>query len=518
MHRARRLHALYRAIYTAGIAVPFLLAGFLLWFGLSGQAWPLLLAVPVIAALPLFFVRRRLAEFRSLRHLPGPKPSFFLGNMGELLAYGHGGRHEALQALHDQYGPLVRLHLAWGSAAFVSLSYVSPNLHKKDLDSHRRADRTVLARSLMGVEGGDLHRTHRQVLSASLTSRGVAERSYVLTDVADRYVDKWKHVDETYEGIQADLRDWSVNCLSAFLFGEDWDLGADLHAYHRALGAIEEEVSFRAFHPFFVRWIFPRRRLRVRAAYRQVAGVLGAVLSGREQRAPAECPAHRPSGDLLGQVTRAPWSHEDRVEELMSLVLGGADPMSYVLSQALVMLSQDQHVQEKARKSIEAAAPADGPDDTDGPGGPGGDPSPDPYVRSIVYETLRLFPPVPFSAKFTEERAVEERGMSIPPGTVIMWMKSAVGKNPDLFRDADRFNPDRFSADDEEHATINSFLPFGAGPRHCVGNRLAEQQCAVMLTEILKNFLIVPVDDIEVTFHSTISVVPSAVPVRLVSR
>ncbi|MFG2231555.1 cytochrome P450 [Streptomyces sp. NPDC048723] len=506
MKSARPLLSLYRAIYTAGVVGALLAATLVLWFGLSRPSRTAILVAAILAALLILVATRRLTGFHSLRHLPGPKPSFLLGNMGDLLADGHGGRHETLQALHDEFGPIVRLHSAWGSSPFVSLSYVSPNLHKKELDSHRRADRTVLARSLMGVEGGELHRSHRQVMSPALTHRSVAERAHVLRDVSTRYVDTWKHVDESYDGLQSDLRDWSVHCLSAYLFGDDWDVQADLHEYHRALGAIEEEVSFRAFHPFFVRWIFPRRLRRVTAAYRQVAAVLGAVMSRREQRVPASCPAHQRPDDLLNRVTQAPWSSEDRVEEMMSLILGGADPMSYVLSQALVMLSLDTHVQEKARKSIEAASPDDG------------DLNRDPYVRNIVYETLRLFPPVPFSAKFTNERALEERGEKIPPGTVVMWMKNAVGKDPGVFREAGRFNPDRFSTDGGEHDTINSFLPFGAGPRHCVGNRLAEQQCVVMLTEILRNFQIIPVQHIDVEFHSTISVVPSAVPVRLVPR
>ncbi|NXY94799.1 cytochrome P450 [Streptomyces sp. BR123] len=494
---ARSLLSFYRFVYAAGSAVSILAVALGLWAG-ANRSSPLILAgTAAVFGLLLVIVTRRLREFRSRRHLPGPKPSFFLGNLGDLLAHGHGGRHEALHALHATYGPVVRLHLPWGTAPLVSLSYVSPNLHRKELDSLRRADGTVLSRSLMGMAGGSLHRSHRRVLSPALTTRSVTQRSDVLKGVSIRYVEKWKGAGERYDGLQADLRDWSVNCLSEFLCGEDWEEPADLPRYHRALAAVEEEVSFRAFHPFFVRWIFPRRRRRVRAAYREVAAVLGAALHRRALRVPAGCPAHGRPDDPLDRVSRAPWSAKDRVEEMMSLVLGGADPMSYVLSQALVMLSLDPHVQEKARKSAAAGEDAQ------------------PYIRSIVHETLRLFPPVPFSAKFSTERAVEEHGMSIPPGTSIMWMKNEVGRNPDVFHEADRFDPDRFDAGSD---TLNSFLPFGAGPRHCVGNRLAEQQCAVLIAAILKNFDIVPVENVQVHFHSTISVVPSAVPVRLVVR
>ncbi|QKW10536.1 cytochrome P450 [Streptomyces sp. NA04227] len=521
------LLTLYRAIYAAGVSVAALAAvaaaGWALGGGPGLVAWPV---AAVLAAALLYGVGKRAAEFRSLRHVPGPKPAFFLGNMADLLAHGHGGRDRALEALHERHGPVVRLHLAWGSAPLVSLSYASGNLGRKGLDSHRRADGTVLSRSLMGVPGGELHRSHRQTITPHLTKRSVGERTYVLREMAALYVEKWKHIDGVHDGLQSDLRDWSVGCLSAFLFGDDWHAqDVDMKWYYGELAAIEEEVSFRAFHPFFVRWIFPSRRARVNAAYRNVAGVMESVMRHRERSVPDSCPAHERPQDLLDQLVRpapgseaASWTEKDRVEELMSLILGGADPMSYVISQALVLLAKHPEVQQKAQEA--AGRPAAVAVGTGGACPVTGtrNEAPDPYILDVVYETLRLYPPVPYSAKFSPDRPVEERGLSIPPGTVIMWMKNVVGRNKETFEDPDGFRPDRFSAQGVDRDTLNSFLPFGAGPRHCVGNRLAERQCAVLLTEILRNFDIAHDDNVKVEFHSTISVVPSTVPVSLIAR
>jgi cytochrome P450 len=521
----RRLLLLYTVIYGAGVTAIALAALTVVWLGLAANIWPAFLIAAVILGFLFYVVLSRVREFRSLQHIAGPKPNFFLGNMKDLLSYGHGGRHRALEVLHEEYGALVRLHLAWGSAPFVSLSYASNNIQKRDLDSHRRADRTMLPRSLMGIEGGEEHKAHRQVISPSLTTHSVSDRIYVLKEVSARYVEKWKDIDGAYDGLQSDLHDWSVNCLSTFLFGEDWIEPSDFKHYHHSLAAIEEEVSFRAFHPFFVRWIFPRRLMRVKAAYRDVAAVLDSVMRRRELRVPVTCPAHERPKDLLDQLTfsksatAARLSHKDRVEELMSLILGGADPMAYVISQALVLLSLNRETQEKAREYAEAGSRAYSDASRRGAGAAGEieNTGPDPFVKNIVYETLRLFPPVPFSAKFSKNHEVVEMEKRIPPGTVIMWMKNVVGKNAQIFRDPDAFNPDRYSARDGERDTTSSFLPFGAGPRHCVGNRLAETQCAVMLAEILKHFRIDPVENADVKFRSTISVLPSTVPVKLVA-
>lgn len=519
----RRLLLLYTVIYAAGVTAIALAAIAAVWLGLAYGVWPAFLAAAVLLGLLLYVILTRVREFRSLQHVAGPKPSFFLGNTKDLLAYGHGGRHRALETLHEEYGALVRLHLAWGSAPFVSLSYASNNIQKRDLDSHRRADRTMLPRSLMGIEGGEEHKAHRQVISPSLTTHSVSDRIYVLKEVSARYVEKWKGIEGAHDALQSDLHDWSVNCLSTFLFGEDWVEPSDFEHYHHSLAAIEEEVSFRAFHPFFVRWIFPRRLMRVNAAYRDVAAVLDSVIRRRELRVPATCPAHERPKDLLDQLTlsksatAARLSHKDRVEELMSLILGGADPMAYVISQALVLLSLNPETQQKARERAEAGSRTHSDASRRGAGAAREISGPDPFVKNIVYETLRLFPPVPFSAKFSKNHEVVEMGKRIPPGTVVMWMKNVVGKNAEVFRDPEAFNPERYSAIDGERDSTSSFLPFGAGPRHCVGNRLAETQCAVMLTEILKHFHIDPVVDADVKFRSTISVVPSTVPVKLVA-
>jgi hypothetical protein len=61
-------------------------------------------------------------------------------------------------------------------------------------------------------------------------------------------------------------------------------------------------------------------------------------------------------------------------------------------------------------------------------------------------------------------------------------------------------------------------MPFGAGARHCVGRHLAEFLCTRFLSTVLRDFELVPLHDVAVSFSATVSVSPSSVPVRLVPR
>jgi hypothetical protein len=134
---------------------------------------------------------------------------------------------------------------------------------------------------------------------------------------------------------------------------------------------------------------------------------------------------------------------------------------------------------------------------------------------------MRLFPAVPFSSKISESRALDVRGVTIPAKTNVMWMKTAVGLNEEIFANARRFDPSRFAAGPDgarPAASIASAMAFGAGARHCIGHHLAEHLCSRFLGAVLREFDLVSVHDVAVTYSATVSVTPSSVPVRLVPR
>jgi cytochrome P450 len=485
---------LYRSVYIVAVALASLLVIGLAFAGPAGRVGALLLAGLLCAAVGV-----RIRELLNHRHLPGPRPSFLLGNLDALLSHEHGARDQALLELHRRYGPLVRLHLAWGSAPFVSLSKVADTLRRKDVDSNRHADGTVLPNSLMGLEAGDAHQRHRRALAASFSARAVRAGAGRMASVSALYLEAWRQDRTRHGSLKADLHHWSAHSLGAFLAGKDWATGDDLHEYLGAIATLEEAISTRAFHPFFVRWFLVRQRARTRAAHRALSTFFAGLLARR-----TGCPA---GGDVLGRLAGLGeadgWSHDERVEEMISLVAGGTDAMSYTVAQALVLLSRHPDLQARARAHavLALAAPAGAP--------------PPSYLVHVLEETLRLFPPVPFSSKVVPAGGVVELGHQIPAGTNLMWMKTAVGLNGDVFQEPERFDPDRFASRRE---SILQALPFGAGPRHCIGRGLAEETCAAFLAAILCSFELVPIEVENVTFFATVSVTPSQVPVRLVPR
>jgi cytochrome P450 family 4 len=210
----------------------------------------------------------------------------------------------------------------------------------------------------------------------------------------------------------------------------------------------------------------------------------------------------------VSQAWALPWTHDDCVEELISLVAGGTDAMSYTVAQALVLLSRNPEVQQAA---YEAACLAK----QEKQGGL------NPFMLNIVRETMRLFPAVPFSSKFSDERELDVLGMTLPTRTNVMWMKTAVGQNSTIFNEAHRFAPGRFTsgnASGRAAESISSAMPVGAGMRHCIGQHLAEELCTRFLTDIVHQFTLQDLPQVDVKYLATVSVTPSTVPVMLHAR
>jgi cytochrome P450 len=514
MKSTARLLNLYEWIY--GFAVAAVLA-------VSGFAVASLLSFPGVWFLPLalapfgflaFAIARRWREFRRYAHIPGPKPSFFVGSLRSLLLHEHGARDRALVELHQAYGPVVKVHMAWGGTPFVSLSVAPKELGQKDMDSNRVADRTVLSLSLMGLKRGERHMAHRQQMTPHFAPKTVLQGAHRMEEVSSLYLRTWRSGATQHGSLKADLHHWSANSLGSFLCGPEWERRADLSEYLAAIGQLEEAISLRAFHPFFVRWLFPARELRTRAAYRYLFDHFELALARRLQRMkPGMEDEPRDVLGTLASLSLKPsdgkaWSHGECVEELISLVAGGTDAMSYTLAQALYLLSRNPDVQDEARARIPRATDA-------------GKCPADLFVLNVLHETMRLFPAVPFSSKISEARSIAADGITIPAGTNVMWMKTAVGLNEAVFADARRFNPGRFAAGPGGARPAESFasaMPFGAGARHCIGRHQAEYRCTNFLSAVLSEFELVPVHDVAVTFSATVSVTPSSVPVRLVPR
>ncbi|XP_061592012.1 cytochrome P450 3A40-like [Cololabis saira] len=112
------------------------------------------------------------------------------------------------------------------------------------------------------------------------------------------------------------------------------------------------------------------------------------------------------------------------------------------------------------------------------------------YLDMVMNESMRLYP-IANRLERISKTSVELNGLTIPKGTVIVVPVYVLHRDPSLWPEPEAFKPERFSKENKPNLDPYAFLPFGAGPRNCIGMRFANLMMKLAIVQILQNFTIV---------------------------
>ncbi|KAL0278412.1 UNVERIFIED_CONTAM: hypothetical protein PYX00_000241 [Menopon gallinae] len=111
----------------------------------------------------------------------------------------------------------------------------------------------------------------------------------------------------------------------------------------------------------------------------------------------------------------------------------------------------------------------------------------------VIKESLRMYPSVPLISRVLEEDS-KFGDYIIPKGTTVSVQIFALHRNPNIYPDPDKFDPDRFLPQNVERRHNYAFVPFSAGPRNCIGKRLALMEEKFVLSTLIRRYVIESVD------------------------
>lgn len=191
--------------------------------------------------------------------------------------------------------------------------------------------------------------------------------------------------------------------------------------------------------------------------------------------------ARNPPDDLLTRLLRARDEDGSRMDdrqvrdEAVTLFVAGHETTATALTWALYMIARDSRV--RSRLLAEA--------DSIRSNGDLQDPSRIKYAIKVFKETMRLYPPVYMLSRRACE-PVTVAGYELDRHAIVLMSPYALHRRPECFPDPARFDPERFAPEAEARRPRSAYVPFGAGPRVCVGSHFALMEGPVILLALAR--------------------------------
>jgi cytochrome P450 len=297
----------------------------------------------------------------------------------------------------------------------------------------------------------------------------------------------------------------TLNIASQVLFTTN--LEADTESIRRTLDIGRDYTVDRAWSIFPPPLSFPTRRNReYRAALTNIHGIIDRIIAER-RKSPVRI------ADLLTMLmeahdeTGATMSDKQLRDEVITLLTAGHETTTLVLAWTCCLIGTRPEVLEHMAAEtafLNGRTPAYE------------DVMKLRYCRMVVEESMRLYPPV-WTMSRTAVEEDEIGGYRIPAGSEILIFPYITQRHPKWWQEPDVFRPERFAPENSAARPRYAYLPFGAGPRTCIGLNFAMTEILVVLTMLLQRYrLKLAIDPAQVKPEPSVTLQPRpGVPVML---
>ena len=390
---------------------------------------------------------------------------------------------DGFQELFDAGGPVTRMVLGPKWLVPTAVLIASPQGARDVLGrTDEIADRggstmAIQMRRLMGgnllVLPHDQWLPRRRTLQPMFTKRHVARYAGHMAAAAQTVVDGWR--DDATVDLDTECRALTLRALGRSVLGVDLDATADTvgPALRTALSWVADRGSRPVNLPQWVPTPGQQRARRANAdLHRLAAEILAAVRADPARDAPLVRGLITAADPKTGQ----PLSDDDICHELVLFILAGHDTTSTTLTYSLWALGHHPAVQDRVFDEVSALGNRPlTPDDVPRLG----------HTVRVLHEALRLCPPGAGTPRMLKKDLAVD-GYRLEAGTVAVISFYAMHRNPELWDDPLTFDPDRFLPERSQGRSRWQYLPFGGGPRSCIGDHFAMLEATLALATIIR--------------------------------
>ena len=339
----------------------------------------------------------------------------------------------------------------------------------------------LLGNGIMTSEG-ELWKRQRYMMQPMFHRKMITQFSALIDACNERFIAKWEK--QAAEGalinVTDDMSELTLEIVLLSIFG------TDLERLSKEMGG----------NPFDIVTKEPARDLKFAYRFRQLSKLVGALAKRRV----AEKTEHFDFLQMLIEArdkeTGEPMGERELIDEAMTLIVAGHETTASGLNWTWYLLSQNPEAEAKLHAEIDAVAEKRDPSLSDMEALS--------YTRNVVDEALRLYPPGWLLSRRTIGPDTLS-GFEVPAGTDVLLCLYLLHRHPRYWKDPAAFRPERFDKEHEAERPRFAYMPFAAGPRHCIGETLALYEMYMHLYKVARRYRLRYVPERELELEAQIN-------------
>ncbi|MBV8403467.1 MAG: cytochrome P450, partial [Gammaproteobacteria bacterium] len=329
----------------------------------------------------------------------------------------------------------------------------------------------LLGKGIMTSEG-ELWRRQRYMMQPLFHRRVIGTFAEVIAGANDRFIERWEGLARRGELINLtdEMSELTLEIVLRSIFGRDLDrLSQQLGGNPFAVVTREQSRDLQFAYKFrSLTKLVAQLIVRRRADNEEHLDYVAMLMSARDKE----------TGAAMGE--------RELIDEIMTLVVAGHETTASGLNWTWYLLSQHPEVEARLHAEIDAAVDARAPtlaqmEELR-------------YTRQAIDESLRLYPPGWVLSRRTIEADVLG-GYPVPAGTNVLLPLYLLHRHPQFWSEPEAFDPERFAPEHEAQRPRFAYMPFAAGPRHCIGETFALYEMLVHLYKVARRYRLQYVPD-----------------------
>jgi cytochrome P450 len=386
----------------------------------------------------------------------------------------------------QRYGDIVHTRfMLWPAYLLYHPDHLKYVLH----DNHRNYDKQFpmmnAVKPLFGnglfTNDGESWLHQRRLMQPSFHHKRIAAFGTIMTEATLALLERWQGSGDQPLDIQQEMMRLTQRIVGLALF--NIDLSNEVDTVGSTFTTLLPLLLKYSLVPFPPLWVPTPRNRRLQAGIETLNSVVYGIINERRKQS---SDPDMTSGDLLSMLLAArdeetgEGMNDQQVrDEVMTLLLAGHETTSLALTWTWYLLSQHPDAEQRLVSELETVLAGQTPTVEHL--------SALPYTRMVIQEALRLYSPN-FAMTRQAIAADEIGGYPVPAHSIIFLIQYYTHRHPAFWEDPERFDPERFTPERSADRPRFAYLPFGGGPRQCIGNTFAMMEAQLVLATVAQRY------------------------------